>query len=38
MAKKKGIIKRFIDYLDRKLEQKSKEKKCCCCSNSKKKC
>ena len=37
--KKKGIIARLLENLDKKLETKTKEKKCCCCQDSKdKKC
>lgn len=37
--KKKGFIGKLFDNLDKKLEQKSKDKKCCCCQDSKnKKC
>jgi hypothetical protein len=25
-----GILKRMMDKLDKKLEEKSKKKKCCC--------
>ncbi len=39
---KKGFIARFLDKMDKKLEEKSKNKPCCCCdsnkSDDKKKC
>lgn len=33
--KKKGIISKITEKLDKKLEKKSKEKKCCCCCDTK---
>lgn len=37
--KKKGLFKKIIDKLDKKLENKAKSKKCCCCEGDKnKKC
>jgi len=35
MEKKKGFFKRLMDKLDKKMEQKAKEKpSCCCCEES----
>lgn len=33
--KKKGLLGKLLDNLDKKLEKKSKNKKCCCCEDSK---
>jgi len=34
---KKGFFSKLIENLDKKLENKSKNKKCCCCQDSKNK-
>jgi len=34
MKKKKGLFKKIIESIDKKIEQKSK---CCCCSEKPKK-
>lgn len=38
MPKKKGILGRLVDRLDKKLEQKAKKRKCCCCGDKEEKC
>ena len=35
--KKKSFIKKLMDKLDKKLEEKAKEKPCGCCSDDKSK-
>ena len=32
--KKKGLISKLFENLDKNLEKKSKNKKCCCCQDS----
>jgi hypothetical protein len=32
--KKKGFIARLWDNLDKKIDEKSKDKKCCCCKET----
>jgi hypothetical protein len=38
MSEKKGFFGKIFDKLDKKMEQKAKQKKCCCCDSSEEKC
>jgi hypothetical protein len=38
MEKKKNLMKKILDKIDKNLEKKSKQKSCCCCSDDEEGC